>query len=90
MTCKSGRNNNISNFILGSLIALFQQAQIVGGHAVELNGDFNFQVVLLTLSGFLHCGGVIVNSKFAVTAAHCVKEKEVSQVSNLWLFIIPS
>lgn len=54
---------------------------IVGGTPVLAYGHFDFQVVLL-IAGALHCGGFILNIKFAGTAAHCVRNLKPEQVGT--------
>lgn len=52
------------------LPALTSDARIVGGSAASRN-QFPHQVALLRM-GSLSCGGSLINSKWVLTAAHCV------------------
>lgn len=51
---------------------------IVGGSAATA-GQFPYQVALLQ-SGSLFCGGVLINAKTVLTAAHCSVDTSASSV----------
>ncbi|XP_076061281.1 trypsin-1-like [Oratosquilla oratoria] len=54
--------------------------RIVGGTATEVN-EYPWQVGLLPSSGTRpFCGGTIINSKYIVTAAHCVDGDDPSDI----------
>lgn len=46
-------------------------AAIINGDEAE-EDEFPFMVALRTTGGFQYCGGTIINSRFVLTAAHCV------------------
>jgi len=48
-----------------------KQGRVVGGQEARPN-EFPFIVTLETGSGFVFCGGSILNSRWIITAAHCV------------------
>lgn len=52
--------------------------EIVGGSAAS-SGQFPYQVALLR-SGSLFCGGVLINARTVLTAAHCSTIYSASQV----------
>jgi len=53
--------------------------RIVGGVAAR-HGDWPWQGMLRTSSGFPYCGGTLVAPQWLVSAAHCVKGKSPSTV----------
>ena len=54
-------------------------SRIVGGTAAK-HGDWPWQAMLRTTSGFPYCGGTLVSPQWVVTATHCVTGKSPSSI----------
>lgn len=64
--------------VLGSC-GIRPSTRIVGGVAAK-HGDWPWQAMLRTSSGFPYCGGTLVSPQWVVSAAHCVRGKQPSSV----------
>ncbi|KAL9985540.1 hypothetical protein ACROYT_G007958 [Oculina patagonica] len=53
--------------------------RIVGGTSAK-HGDWPWQAMLRTSSGFPYCGGTLVDPRWVVTATHCVRGKSAGSV----------
>lgn len=53
--------------------------RIVGGSSAR-HGDWPWQAMLRTSSGFPYCGGTLVAPQWVVTATHCVQGKSGGSV----------
>ncbi|KAL6257052.1 hypothetical protein P5V15_011987 [Pogonomyrmex californicus] len=57
------------------------QPKIVGGRLAR-RGEFPFQVSLQDIKTEHHfCGGSIINQNYVLTAAHCLTEKDIKEIS---------
>ena len=70
-------SNELSLFYLGCGIR--PSSRIVGGTDAK-PGDWPWQGMLRTSSGFPFCGGTLVKPEWLVTAAHCIETQTTSSV----------
>lgn len=68
-----------SVFFLGGDCGIRPSTRIVGGVDAK-HGDWPWQAMLRTGSGFPYCGGTLVASQWVVSAAHCMSGQSAGSV----------
>lgn len=66
--------------------SVLREKDIVGGTEVTTNTQYPFMATVRDLFNSLMCGGTIINSRYVLTAAHCVADEQQVRVvvgSNL-------
>ena len=63
------------------------ETKIVGGKQTEI-GEYPWMAALM-YNSFHFCGGSLVNDRWVVTAAHCVKRYKLTQIFLFFTKILP-